>query len=123
MSEIGLQDLIYQVKRELLATNRQELARDPYPLFVIDKIDLEISVNVSKSRQDGIKLTVLNFAEIGSSRADQTSRGHVVKISLSSLLSREALLQEALRDPEKRKRIFQQSVQAFTKGDDADFRE
>ena len=71
MSEIGLQDLIYQVKRELLATNRQELARDPYPLFVIDKIDLEISVNVSKSRQEGIKLTVLNFAEVGSSEIEE----------------------------------------------------
>ena len=38
MKEIGLQDLIYQVKRELLAPNPAERARDPYPLFFIGRL-------------------------------------------------------------------------------------
>ena len=64
MIEIGLQELIYQVKRELLAPNARERSRDPHPLFLIDKIELEISVNISQSTGGEVKLTVLNFAEV-----------------------------------------------------------
>lgn len=33
MSEIDLQDLIYQVKKDLLMPNPKETRQDPYPLF------------------------------------------------------------------------------------------
>ena len=45
MGEIGLQDLIYQVKCELLMPNPAQRAQDPDPLFFIEKIELEITVN------------------------------------------------------------------------------
>jgi hypothetical protein len=116
MSEIGLQDLIYQVKQELLAPNAKERARDPYPLFFIDKIELEISVNISHSSSGGIKLTVLDFAEIGGSKTIERERGHVVKVSLSPLESREVILEQALRDPKVRQ-VVQERAAALVKGD------
>ena len=37
MEEIGLQELIFQVKQELLAPNPAQRAKDPFPIFFIDK--------------------------------------------------------------------------------------
>lgn len=115
MSKIGLQDLIYQVKQELLAPNAQERARDPHPLFLIDKIELEISVNISQTSGGGIKLTVLDFAEIGGSKTIERERGHVVKVSLSPLESREEILKQALKDP-KVQQVVQERANVWVKG-------
>ena len=84
IDEIGLQDLIYQVKRELLAPNPAQNARDPDPLFRIDKIDLEIAVRITKEANGQIKLSVLDF-EFGGGKSVTQERGHVVKLSLSPL--------------------------------------
>jgi hypothetical protein len=115
VEEIGLQDLIYQVKNELLALNPAQKARDPYPLFFIDKVELEIAVKVTRSRDGGIQLTVLDFAEISAGRSVDRERGHVVKVSLSPLLSRDAILAEAMEDERVREMVAGDSVQAFVK--------
>jgi hypothetical protein len=116
MDEIGLQDLIYQVKQELLAPNPAQRAKDPYPLFFIDKVELEIAVKVGRTTSGGIKLTVLDFAEISAGKSVEREQGHVVKVSLSPLLSKESILTEALKDPRVREMIEQKSVQGFIKG-------
>lgn len=116
MEEIGLQDLIYQVKDELLAPNPAQKAKDPYPLFFIDKVELEIAVKVTQSRDGDIKLTVLDFAEVGTGRSVDRERGHVVKVSLSPLLSRDAILAEAMKDERVRGMVTGDSVAAFVKG-------
>lgn len=114
LNEIGLQDLIYQVKSELLAPNPRERARDPYPLFFIDKIELEISVNISQTNGGGIKLTVLDFVEASSARSIERERGHVVKISLSPLEPREKILAEILKDA-KTRQIVEQRARTWVK--------
>jgi hypothetical protein len=115
VEEIGLQDLIYQVKNELLAPNPAQKGRDPYPLFFIDQVELEIAVKVTRSRDGGIQLTVLDFAEISAGRSVDRERGHVVKVSLSPLLSRDAILAEAMEDERVREMVAGDSVQAFVK--------
>lgn len=118
MEEIGLQELIFQVKQELLAPNPAQRAKDPYPLFFIDKVDLEIAVKVSKSKGGGIKLTVLDFAEVNASGSVARERGHVVKVSLSPLLSREDIVSEALKDPRVREMVEKRLTLAVIKGVD-----
>ena len=117
MEEIGLQDLIYQVKRELLAPSPAQRARDPYPLFFIDKVELEIAVKVTRAAEGGVKLTVLDFAEVSAGRSVDRERGHVVKVSLSPLLSREEILAEALKDERVRQMVQSDSAQALIKGE------
>ena len=119
MEDIALQDLIYQVKRELLAPNPKELAKDPNPLFMIDRIELEIAVSVSHSSSGGIKLSVLNFAEMSVGGSLGQERGNVVKVSLSPLLSREEILKEALLDP-KVKAVIKDRAEAWVKGGNFD---
>lgn len=118
MEEIGLQDLIYQVKDELLAPNPAQKAKDPYPLFFIDKVELEIAVKVTQSRDGGIKLTVLDFAQVNAGQSVDRERGHVVKVSLSPLLSRDAILAEAMKDERVRQMVRGDSVKAFVKEDE-----
>ena len=43
---IGLAELIYQVKRELL--NPDIRKDDPVPLFAVDEIELEVAVSISR---------------------------------------------------------------------------
>ncbi len=119
MNEIGLQDLIYQVKRELLAPNPRERGKDPYPLFFIDKIDLEISVNISRANGGHVKFSILDFAEIGGSKAINRERGHVVKVSLSPLGSREKILHEVLDDPKVRQAV-KDRASTWIKGGESD---
>ncbi len=73
MNEIGLQEVIYQVKRELLEANQAAQARDPYPLFVIEKIDLEIATRITRAADGSIKLTILEVAEFNAGRSTSVS--------------------------------------------------
>lgn len=118
MEAIGLQELIFQIKQELLAPNPAQRAKDPYPLFFIDKIDLEIAVKVSRTSNAGIKLTVMDFAEASSGKSMAHERGHVVRVSLTPLLSRDELVAEALKDPRVREIIAKRSPHAVIKGGD-----
>ena len=82
---IGLAELIYQVKRELL--NPDHRKDDPVPLFAVDEIELELAVSISREGQAGINIQVLNLSG-GASRED----AQTVRVKLKPLLSREELL-------------------------------
>ena len=72
---------------------------------------------MTRSRDGGIKLTVLDFAEVSTGRSVDRERGHVVKVSLSPLLSRDAILAEAMKDERVRQMVTGDSVEAFVKED------
>ena len=116
METIGLQDVIEQVKSELLARNPAAAARDAYPLFHIDRIELEIETRISRSADGSVKLTVLDF-ELNAGGSTARERGHVVRLSLTPLLSREALLAEALKDERSRQIISSDSQRALLRGE------
>ena len=84
---IGLAELIYQVKRELLSSDSSQ--NDPIPLFAVDEIELEVAVSISREVQAGINIQVLNVGG-GASRED----AQTVRVKLKPLLSREELLAE-----------------------------
>lgn len=93
MSEdIGLLDLIYQVKNELLARRPVEAAKGLPALFWIDQIELDLSVAVTRGRGGSIKVAVIPAvdSELSSSRSEQ--RGHTVKVRLTPLLSRDEMV-------------------------------
>lgn len=113
--EIGLQDLIYHVKQELLAPNPAQRAKDPVPLFFIDRLELEISVKISREQNGGIKIAVLDFAEVGVGQSRAEERAQVIRISLSPLISKDKII-EAIEDPKTLKRLQENSERAVMKG-------
>jgi hypothetical protein len=106
--EIGLLDLIYQVKNELLARHPIEAAKGLPALFWIDQIELELAVVVTRERGGTIKLSVLPAsAELSSSRAEE--RGHTVQVRLRPLLDRDEMRALLARDPR-----FQAALEHFS---------
>lgn len=101
---IGLTELIYQVKRELLS---QESRRaDPVPLFAVEKIELEIAVSLSRKGEGGINIQVLSLGG-GVSRAD----AQTVRVTLKPLHSREELVAELRRrDPKLLANMAEESL-------------
>jgi hypothetical protein len=91
---IGLTELIYQVKRELLSPENRR--RDPVPLFAVDEIELEVAVTVSREGQAGINIQVFSVGG-GASREDVQT----VRVKLKPLRSREELIADLQqRDPQ-----------------------
>jgi hypothetical protein len=116
MQEIDLQTFIYQIKRDLLAPNPAQRARDPYPLFFIDRLDLEIAIKAQINNKGEISFSVLNFgASAGISKSHE--QYHVVKLSLSPLLSKEKITADLLKDPVVAERITKYLSQAMLKTD------
>lgn len=90
---IGLTELIYQVKRELLSSESRQ--NDPVPLFVVDEIELEVAITVSREGQAGINIQVFSLGG-GASRAD----AQTVRVKLKPLRTREELIADLQkRDP------------------------
>jgi hypothetical protein len=91
---IGLTELIYQVKRELLSPESRRA--DPVPLFAVDEIELEIAVSVRREGEAGINIQVLSVGG-GMGRED----AQTVRVTLRPLRNREQLLADLReRDPE-----------------------
>ncbi len=105
--EIGLQELLFQVKRELLAQSPD----DPVPLFYVEGVDLELSVLVRKQGQAGIKVYVVDVGgEIGK------ERGHLVRVSLQPLYTREEMRALVEHDPELGPRLTAAAKHGIMKG-------
>lgn len=117
MDEIGLDELIYQVKRELLAPNPARRATDPYPLFFVEKIELEIAVKATRATDGSISLKVLGVVEAGAGKTWEHERGHVVKVTLTPLLSREAIIAQAMQDERVRQWVQINSGPPFIRGE------
>ena len=105
--EIGLQELLYQVKKELLAQSPD----DPVPLFYVEGVDLELGITARKEAQAGVKLYVLDIGGGGGQERAQT-----VRVSLRPLYSREEMRRFVEQDPVLGPRLRQVAMQGAMKG-------
>lgn len=115
--EIGLAELIQQVKQELLTTYPQ--SENDTPILGIDSVELELQVTVKREGKGGVKINVLQFGggelSAGASRDDIQK----VKVKLSPLLSKEQILKAYYKEnPEKWQQFLENTVKALTKGND-----
>jgi len=111
---IGLTELIYQVKRELLSSESRQ--NDPVPLFAVDEIELEVAITVSREGQAGINIQVFSLGG-GASRAD----AQTVRVKLKPLRTREELIADLQkRDPGLFDAMTEESLLLLLKGGQAD---
>jgi hypothetical protein len=102
--EISLQTLIDEVKDELLTPT----GGPGYPVFFVDKVELEIAVAIKAEGSGGLNISVL---ELGGGASSEQS--HTVTVTLSPILTREeqrALLEEDERMLEGVKRATQAAL-------------
>jgi len=108
MENLSLQDVISQIKHELLsATHSPE-----YPLFFVDKLEIEVAISIKAEAKGGVNIQVL---ELGGDVSKE--KCNTITITLSPILSREE--QRALidRDSHLLDGIKRSSAGALRKGD------
>lgn len=116
-SEIGLAELIQQVKKELLTVHPD--SENDTPLLSIDSVELELQVTVKKEGGGGIKINVLQFG--GGEISGKVNRDDVQKVTvkLSPLVSKEALINTyGKQNPEKYQQFVDQTLTGILKGSD-----
>ncbi|OUL23953.1 hypothetical protein BV378_20160 [Nostoc sp. RF31YmG] len=116
-SEIGLAELIQQVKQELLTTYPR--SENDTPILSVDSVELELQVTVKKDAKGGVKINVLQFG--GGELSGGASRDDVqkVKVKLSPLVSKEQILKAYYKEnPEKWQKFLETTVDALLKGSD-----
>lgn len=103
---IGLKELIYEVKKELLSQS----ADDPVPLFYVEGVELELSVIARREGKAGVKIYVVNVGGEGSQERAQT-----VRVRLQPLYDRAEMRRFAEADPVLGPQLRQIAVQGTTK--------
>ncbi len=83
--DISLQSLIEKVKDELLAPT----GGPGYPVFFVDKVELDLQVAVTYEKTAGLKIEVLQVGGVQAGGSMAHEQGQNVKVTLSPILSRE----------------------------------
>jgi hypothetical protein len=113
--DISLQMLIEQVKDELLAPT----SGPDYPVFFVDRVELELNVAISREANGGLKISVLSFGGVEAGGSTSRERGHTIKVSLSPILSREEQRQLLEEDGRLLAGVRRASQAALRKGGQA----
>jgi len=105
---ITLNQLIDQVRHELLAPRRAETPEAMYPFLFVEEIELEVGVTVSTQVEGkgGINIHVI---ELGSGVSKGNEEMPRVKIKLTPLLSKDEV-QEKLKQASRTWEKIEQSV-------------
>jgi hypothetical protein len=113
--DISLQALIEKVKDELLAPT----GGPGYPIFFVDKVELDLQVAITREKGGGLNISVLQFAGIELGGGMTREQGQNVKVTLSPILSREEqreLLQQDKRMWEGVQRATQAALRKSSGG-------
>lgn len=113
--EITLQDLIKQVKDELLTSPMDAQVDKDYPLFLVDQVELEIAVDFSYDAKAGIKIAIPQILEGSVEGGQGKVSGHTMKITLKPVLTYEERRRELQKYPKLWERIVDIQRRALTK--------
>jgi hypothetical protein len=105
-SKLGLRDLIYQLKRELLERDKN----DPVPAFYVEGVELELTVAVEGKGGAGVNVYVVDLDSHIRKENTQT-----VKVKLQSLFTREEVLEMLKKDPDLASKLPQVAKQVLVK--------
>jgi hypothetical protein len=109
-SELGLSDLIYRIKQDLLSEEARE--RDQIGLFGIDEVTLEVNFVVTGDVDSGFNLGVVTLgSKVGEERIQK------VTVKMTPLLPREELLEDLKKEKALWEGIKRTSSQALRKGE------
>ncbi len=116
--EITFQDLIEKVKSDLFSPYAGTTAhgKAAYPVFFVDKVELEIAVELSYEAETGLKISIPQVFEGSATGGQGKAKTHTMKIALSPILSREELYALLEKDERLMKGIRDASLMAFRKG-------
>lgn len=107
---VTLQSLIEQVKKDLLQGGPE------YPLFFVEKVELELQVTASANSDGGVEISLLNIGGVKAGEGRTSERGHTIRITLAPILSREEQRGLLAKDERMLNGIQKAAQQALRKG-------
>lgn len=111
--EISLQNLINQVKKELLAPSNSP----DYPLLFVEKVELELAVAVNQGAGGEIGISVLETLSGKMQRNSTQQSSHMIRLTLTPILSRDEIRALLEKDSRIRDRIMQIAPSALLRDD------
>ena len=111
---ITLNELIDQIRHELLAPRRAETAEAMYPFLFVEEVELEVAITVSSELEGraGINIQVI---ELGSGVARSNEDAHRVKIKMTPMMNKEEVRNRLKQSPRTWENIERSVVMASTK--------
>lgn len=118
MAEITLQDMINKVKEELFSPSEgtQRAGKIIYPIFFIDSVELELSINIKSGVNGEIKVIIPQLLESSLGSNKEVDSGHKVTIKLSPIMGREEMREIINHDERLMKGIRDATEVALRKG-------
>jgi len=83
-AEIGLQEMIEQLKKELLQDSP-----DSPRLFFIEGVEIELHVTAKRAAKGGIQISVLQFGGLEAGGSAEREKGHKITLKLLPLVTYE----------------------------------
>ena len=100
--EITFQELIDKIKKDLFYpyTGTDKEGKVIYPVFFVDNVELEITIELTYDAESGIKILIPQIMEGEIKGGQGKAKSHKMKINLSPILSR-AERRELLEEDER----------------------
>ncbi len=111
---ITLNQLIDQVREELLIPRQATTPEAVYPFLFVDEVELELAVTVS-DKVDGSGKVTIHIAEIGSGAEKGHEQAQRMKIKMTPLLSKDEMRERLKQDKRLWGKIEDVSAPAITK--------
>jgi|SanBayMetagenome_1026888.scaffolds.fasta_scaffold03048_1 Trypsin-co-occurring domain 2 len=108
-NEIGLAELIAQVKKELA------VKLDDSPVFWVEKVELELNVTVKREAKGevkgGLKVLVLSIVEASTGGTISREDVHKIKLTLGPLISKDDIISKMSPDEKEKAKDISPLVQ------------
>ena len=116
--ELTFQDLVNRVKTDLFSpyAGTDQEGKVAYPLFFVDKVELELAVELSYDAEAGVKIMIPQVVEGSVGGGQGKAKTHTMKILLSPILSREEQLELIKGDKRLMNGIREATAMALRKG-------
>jgi hypothetical protein len=98
--QVTLQELINKVKQDLFTPYQgtDKEGKIIYPIFFVDNVELEVTVNLTYDAEAGLKITIPQIAEGSVTGGQGKETGHKMKISLLPIMTRDEMRDMAKKD-------------------------
>ena len=101
---ITLNQLIDQVREELLSPRRMDTPEAMYPFLFVEEVELEVNVTVSRTVEGAGKVNI-QVAELGGGVEKASEQAQRIRIKMTPLLTKDEIREKLKKDERLWQRI------------------
>ena len=116
--QITLQELIDKVKQDLFTPYQgtDKEGKIIYPIFLVDQVELEVTVNLVYDAQAGLKITIPQMMEGSVTGGQGKETGHKMRIFLLPIMTLDEMREMVKNDKMLRRGVEKATAMSLRKG-------